>query len=560
VFGSWSAGCTTTAVNPDRCSFTMGAGAKTLSASFTALHLLQVTRAGSGTGGLTYRLDGSDLTMRDCTGIANCKEASVLHGKSVTISAAPANGASVSWNGCTSTGSNGLSCTVSMTAQRSITASFSLPMIEHPLTVQRSGSGAGTIRVAAQDRPEQTCAMPSCTYSYSGNSVTLTAAASSGSVFLGWSGDMPENSCVSTGPCTVTMTQARTVTARFGAGVALTYTMSGDGSGEIVSSNQVLCTRNCTLAYAPNARVRLTAKAAPGSIFAGWSEDCRGKRTCSVRMRGERKVTATFLRLVSHNLTITRDGNGSGGISVSGGVRQTCSATSCTYAYPAGTSLTLTARPERGTDFAGWSSPCSGTARTCKLTMSEARTVRATFSQPISHNLALTIGGPGSVKLSAPRQRSSNCTANCTRSYRAGTEITLTAIPQRGMEFAGWSSHCSGTALACTLTMSEARNVAATFRQPASHDLTLVVEGSGSVTLSTPRQRGANCTANCTKTYRQGTDVTLTAKARRGWVFDGWSGEVCTGNGACSLPMTEARDVTARFRAATPATIMGGLQ
>jgi hypothetical protein len=44
-----------------------------------------------------------------------------------------------------------------------------------------------------------------------GTNVTLTAAAASGSTFAGWSGE----GCSGTGPCTVSMTQARSVTATF---------------------------------------------------------------------------------------------------------------------------------------------------------------------------------------------------------------------------------------------------------------------------------------------------------------------------------------------------------
>src|SRR5262249_14602601 len=43
-----------------------------------------------------------------------------------------------------------------------------------------------------------------------GTSVTLNAAAASGSTFAGWSG-----ACTGTGACTVSMTQARSVTAAF---------------------------------------------------------------------------------------------------------------------------------------------------------------------------------------------------------------------------------------------------------------------------------------------------------------------------------------------------------
>ncbi|MGZ4394641.1 MAG: InlB B-repeat-containing protein [Gaiellaceae bacterium] len=43
--------------------------------------------------------------------------------------------------------------------------------------------------------------------------------------------------------------------------------------------------------------MRLTATAAPGSVFRGWSGACRGHRTCKVTMNVATKVQATFAKL-----------------------------------------------------------------------------------------------------------------------------------------------------------------------------------------------------------------------------------------------------------------------
>lgn len=56
-----------------------------------------------------------------------------------------------------------------------------------------------------------------------------------------------------------------------------------------------------------------------------------------------------------------------------------------------------------------------------------------------------------------------NCGASCEYSYSAGTTITLTAVPDQGQAFTGWSGDCSGTSTTCTVTLSAARVTTARF-------------------------------------------------------------------------------------------------
>lgn len=83
------------------------------------------------------------------------------------------------------------------------------------LTVNLAGSGTGTVQsdIAGIDCPG------TCTASFSnGTVVDLEAVGQSGSAFTGWSGD-----CSGTGVCTVTMDQAREVTATFTQGTDLIF-------------------------------------------------------------------------------------------------------------------------------------------------------------------------------------------------------------------------------------------------------------------------------------------------------------------------------------------------
>lgn len=76
-------------------------------------------------------------------------------------------------------------------------------------------------------------------------------------------------------------------------------------------------------------------------------------------------------------LGITRTGGGSGTVtSAPAGI--SCG-TSCGAAFSSNTSVTLTATPSTGSEFAGWSGACSGTAPSCVVTMVGAKSVTATF-------------------------------------------------------------------------------------------------------------------------------------------------------------------------------------
>jgi hypothetical protein len=88
-----------------------------------------------------------------------------------------------------------------------------------------------------------------------------------------------------------------------------------------------------------------------------------------------------------------------------------------------------------------------------------------------------------------------------------------------------------------------------------SLDVTLAGNGSGSVNS---KPSGIACATDFTSgcNYSFSDDVSLSATASTGSLFDGWSGD-CTGDGACNLSMTAARSVTATFSVALPVRMNG---
>jgi aryl-phospho-beta-D-glucosidase BglC (GH1 family) len=147
-----------------------------------------------------------------------------------------------------------------------------------------------------------------------------------------------------------------------------------------------------------------------------------------------------------------------------------------------------------------------------------------------------------------------SCGATCQASFAAGTSVTLTAAPDGASTFSGWSGACNGTGT-CTLSITKAETVTASFvpAQPSQWTLSVQKSGAGSGTVSAPS--GIACGATCQFAYAAGTSVTLTAAPLGGSTFTGWSGD-CSGTGTCTVSMTSARNVTATFTASAegPAT------
>lgn len=172
------------------------------------------------------------------------------------------------------------------------------PPGNHTLTVTREGAGRGKVTSS----PAGINCGSDCTEAYAaGTEVTLSARAARDSTFAGWSGDCSGTAST----CTVTMDQARSVTATFTSGSeppppteghTLTVTLSGTGRGRVTSSPAgITCGTDCSETYAAGTLVTLTAQAASGSVFAGWSGACSGTATtCTLTMDAAKSVTATF--------------------------------------------------------------------------------------------------------------------------------------------------------------------------------------------------------------------------------------------------------------------------
>ncbi|MBV5307804.1 DUF1566 domain-containing protein, partial [Chromatium okenii] len=137
--------------------------------------------------------------------------------------------------------------------------------------------------------------------------------------------------------------------------------------------------------------------------------------------------------------------------------------------------------------------------------------------------LTVNTSGTGSGSVSS-NPAGINCGAICAADFNSGSEIILTAAPDTDSTFSGWSGGgCSGTG-SCTVTMSAAQTVTATFTaEPITYSLSVSKVGDGSVKSDPTR---INCGSDCVASFDKGKVVTLTAKPDTNSTFVSWSG--CT--------------------------------
>lgn len=245
-------------------------------------------------------------------------------------------------------------------------------------------------------------------------------------------------------------------------------------------------------------------------------------------------------------------GAGAGTVTGSAGSGINCttgSTTGCSAAEASGSSVTLTASYDSSSAiFKGWSGACKGTGP-CVVTMNGAKNVTATFD-PATYSLTVTVSGAGAGTVTGGTGSGSvSCTTGsptgCSANEPNGPAVILTATPTDGNSiFKSWSGCSSVSGNTCTVYMTSAKSVTASF-EPATYPLTLTFGGTGAGTVS--GVTWGNCTAGgCSAGVANGASVTLSASANAGSTFKGW-GIVCTGTGTCTIKMNGAKTVSATF-------------
>jgi hypothetical protein len=213
-------GCSADPVKPNECTVTMS-NARAITASFKP----KFYKLTAWTWGYAYGTVTSTDTEPDiaCTtgSSAGCS-GDAARDSTITLTAAPTDPtlyAFTQWANCTPDPLIRTKCTVTMSAARTVIASFG--SATYLVTVKTAGTGAGTV-TTTETEPDISCttgSSASCTGSgVTGNTIRLMATPADGSTFAGWSGCTPDPS--KPAECTVTVLAQKLVTAKFDAAVA----------------------------------------------------------------------------------------------------------------------------------------------------------------------------------------------------------------------------------------------------------------------------------------------------------------------------------------------------
>ncbi|MEO6035610.1 MAG: FG-GAP-like repeat-containing protein [Verrucomicrobiota bacterium] len=189
-----------------------------------------------------------------------------------------------------------------------------------------------------------------------------------------------------------------------------------------------------------NTVVNVTANPSNGWTFLQWLGDASGTNPMTtVTLTRNKSVRAVF----GTGLNTTVAGNGAVVLNPASGL------------YPFGSVVRLTAVPDAGSFFGVWGNAASGNTNPLDFVIITPNpTVSSLFSTLGAGQFALTLSAEGFGGVSAsPRANS----------YSSGQIVTLTATPDSGQTFLGWTGDASGTTSSLLVTMSQSRNITANF-------------------------------------------------------------------------------------------------
>ena len=495
----------------------------------------------------------------------------------------------------------------SVTAGATVSATFEA--VPSTLTVAAGANGSVAAEVAGAG-VATVGADSSQSFSFSVlSTAVLTAVATAGHTFAGWTLSGPPGLACADGPedspCALpagSVTAGATVSATFDV-VPSTLTVAAEAGGsvaaELAGAGAVTVTagssRGFTVTVASAAT--LTAVAATGYIFAGWTLSnglaCAGGTETDIcalpvgSVTADTRAEATFVILST--LTVATGANGSVRAEVAGADAVTVGADSSRgFAFSVLSTATLRAVAADGWAFAGWTlsgppglacadgpedSPCA----LATGSVTAGATVSATF-EAVPSALTVAAGAGGSVAAEVAGAGAVTVGADSSRGFAFNvlSTATLTAVAADGWAFAGWTSP-DGPACTdgpennpCALaagSVTAGATVSATFGAvPSTLTVGAGTGGSvrakvaGAVTVTADSSRGF--------TFSVLSTATLRAVAADGYIFAGWtlSGPpslACTDgpeDSPCALAtgsVTAGATVSATFEAVPSALTVG---
>ncbi len=225
----------------------------------------------------------------------------------------------------------------------------------------------------------------------------------------------------------------------------------------------------------------------------------------------------------------------------------------CQFDFPFGTSVALSTTFDAGSArFGGWTGACltAGTAPTCTLAMTEARTTGLSFTRLTAVTVSGTSDG---VTITSDPTPGILCTLGastpgaCFAVFPVGTTVRLSALEFSLARVRQWLGCDTSTRLTCDLNIGNAaRDVIVDIDPPRL--IVTFTQGDGEGVITSPpapgRLTGLSCgapttpsTGTCSAPYAIGSTVLVSATPADGSRFAGWVGGPCNGTTAnpCSV-------------------------
>lgn len=266
--------------------------------------------------------------------------------------------------------------------------------------------------------------------------------------------------------------------------------------------------------YAYGQEVTLTANPAAGNTLGRWSGDLSGRQSpVTLSITQDMDITANFVPEQYANLTVNVLGSG------------TVDLQPDQEEYLVGEEVILTAVPNEGQDFAGWTGGITGLQNPAKLLIQGDTTVNAYFAPKPTYTLNATTIGSGTITREPDKA-----------SYYQGEVVKLTATPGVGFQFDGWLGDVTGNENPVYVTMDRNKSVTANFVQGSSHTLNVDVVGNGRVLVEPDKP-----------IYAYGEPVKLTAVPDPGYMLGAWSGDIGGNSSPTTVYMIRDLNITATF-------------
>ncbi|MDP2037570.1 MAG: T9SS type A sorting domain-containing protein, partial [Ignavibacteria bacterium] len=192
--------------------------------------------------------------------------------------------------------------------------------------------------------------------------------------------------------------------------------------------------------------------------------------------------------------------------------------------YENGSNVTVIATANNGYRFSNWTVENTVVSSSSSYTfvINSNRELTANFS---SNSYTLTVTASNGTVTKSPDQLD----------YNSGSLVQLTATPNSGYSFIGWSGNASGNTNPLTVTMDGNKSITANF---LLNKYTIAITSANGTVTKHPDLTS----------YNHGTVVTLTASASPGYAFSSWSGDISGTENPIAVTVEKNFSVIANYK------------